>query len=214
LPSQRVIYLHGFASSPQSRKAQFFAEKLRSEGFAVEIPDLAAGDFEHLTISGQLRIVERLLAAGPAIVIGSSLGGYLAALCATRHASQVRKAVLLAPAFGFYDLWARELGQEKLATWRKNGTIATFHYGEGKELALAFDLMEDAQRFEPFPEIRQPGLIFHGVADPLVPIAQSRTYVANRLNIRLLEFRSGHELTDVLDDMWSAAREFLLDDGL
>jgi hypothetical protein len=214
LPSQRVIYLHGFASSPQSRKAQFFAEKLRNEGFAVEVPDLAAGDFEHLTISGQLVIAERLVAAGPAVVIGSSMGGYLAALCAARHPDQVRKVILLAPAFGFHEIWRKELGQEKLEAWRKNGTMPTFHYGEGREMPLAFGLMEDAERFEPFPEIRQPGLIFHGVDDPLVPIAQSRSYAANRPNIRLLEFKSGHELTDVLDDMWLAAREFVLGGGL
>jgi predicted esterase YcpF (UPF0227 family) len=70
----RVIYLHGFASSPHSRKARFFAAKLRAEGFTVEIPDLAAGDFEHLTLSGQLRVVETALSKGPAILIGSSLG--------------------------------------------------------------------------------------------------------------------------------------------
>ena len=176
----------------------------------MEVPDLAAGDFEHLTISGQLRIVEGLLAVGPAILIGSSLGGYLAALCAERRPSQIQKVVLLAPAFGFYDLWTRELGQEKLQRWRKNGTIPTFHYGEGREMALAFDLMEDAARFAAFPEIRQPGLLFHGVDDPLVPIRQSRGYVAEHPNIQLMEFRSGHELTDVVDDMWRAAREFLL----
>jgi hypothetical protein len=44
-----------------------------------------------------------------------------------------------------------------------------------------------------------------------VPIEQSRRYAASHPNIRLLEFRSGHELTDVLADMWQAAREFLLD---
>jgi pimeloyl-ACP methyl ester carboxylesterase len=213
LPTQRVVYLHGFASSPQSTKARFFSAKLSHEGFAVEVPDLAAGDFEHLTISGQLRIVERLLAAGPAVLFGSSMGGYLAALCAARHPSQVEKVVLLAPAFGFHDLWTREVGQEKLESWRKNGTIPTFHYGEGKEMSLAYDLMEDAARFEAFPDIRQPGLLFHGVDDPLVPIAQSRTYVASHLNIHLLEFRSGHELTDVLDDMWAASRDFLLGGG-
>jgi pimeloyl-ACP methyl ester carboxylesterase len=206
---RRVIYLHGFASSPQSRKARFFAEKLGTEGFAVEIPDLAAGDFQHLTISGQLRLVERLLRKGPAILIGSSLGGYLAALSAARHPA-VEKAIMLAPAFGFYDLWRAEIGEEKLQTWRENGAIPIFHYGEDKEMPLAFDLMEDAAAYEGFPDVRQPALIFHGVDDPLVPVAQSRSYAAARANIHLVEFRSGHELTDVLDDMWLEAKGFLL----
>jgi pimeloyl-ACP methyl ester carboxylesterase len=214
LPSHRIIYLHGFASSPHSRKAQFFAEKLEGAGYSVEIPDLAAGDFEHLTISGQLAIVSELLTAGPAVVIGSSLGGYLAALSAARHPDQIERVILLAPAFGFYELWTREVGQEKLASWRRNGSIPVFHYGVGKELPLAIDLMDNAAKFESFPEIRQPGLLFHGVADPVVPIENSRSYAANHPNIRLMEFKSGHELTDVLDDMWLATRDFMLGSNL
>ncbi len=123
----------------------------------------------------------------------------------------MERVVLLAPAFGFYDLWRKELGQEKLETWRKNGTVSVFHYGEGKEMPLDFGLMEDAARFEAFPEIRQPGLLFHGLDDPLVPIEQSRRYVAARPNLHLMEFKSGHELTDVLEDMWKAASSFLLE---
>ena len=178
----------------------------------METPDLAAGDFEHLTLSGQLRTVQGLLAAGPAILFGSSMGGYLAAMAAENYSEQVAKVVLLAPAFGFYNLWKTELGQEKLETWRKNGTISVFHYGEGRELPLSYGLMEDAAQFAPFPEIRQPGLLFHGVNDPLVPIQQSRDYAAHHKNVRLVEFQSGHELTDVLDDMWKAARTFVLDE--
>ena len=210
MPNPRVIYLHGFASSPKSRKAQFFAGKLSEAKFSVVVPDLAAGDFEHLTISGQLRIVETLLAEGPAILFGSSMGGYLAGLAAARQPENVSKVVLLAPAFGFHDLRTKEISQERLETWRKNGTISVFHYGEGKEVPLAFDLMEDAVRFKAFPDVRQPGLLFHGIEDPLVPVEQSRRYVANRSNILLKEFRSGHELTDVSDDMWRTTRQFLL----
>ncbi len=208
-----MVYLHGFASSPQSRKAQFFAKKLTDAGFSVETPDLAAGDFEHLTISAQLKIVERLLAAGPAIMVGSSMGGYLTALAAERWADRVERVILLAPAFGFHSLWAKELGREKLESWRENGTISVFHYGEDREVPLAFDLMEDAARFEAFPEIRQPGLLFHGVGDPLVPVEQSRRYAESHPNIRIMEFKSGHELTDVLEEIWAATKEFLLGTG-
>jgi pimeloyl-ACP methyl ester carboxylesterase len=210
---RRVIYLHGFASSPQSRKARFFAGKLRADGLTVEIPDLAKGDFEHLTLSGQLRVVEGLLKDGPAILMGSSLGGYLSALAAARH-PEVEKVILLAPAFGFYHLWKAEMGEERFQNWRENGTIPVFHYGEGRELPLSFDLMEDAAGYESLPDFGQPALIFHGVDDPVVPVANSRRYAAGRPNIHLLEFRSGHELTDVLDDMWLSAREFLLAGGL
>ena len=151
----RVLYLHGFASSPRSRKASFFAEKLANAGFPVNILDLADGDFEHLTIKKQLSVVEKAARNQPVILIGSSLGGYLAALYVARH-PEVTRVVLLAPAFAFHQLWSKEMGEEKLDAWRENGTIPVFHYGEGKELPLAYDLMEDAAQFEPFPDVSNP----------------------------------------------------------
>jgi pimeloyl-ACP methyl ester carboxylesterase len=122
----------------------------------------------------------------------------------------VEKVILLAPAFGFYDLWRMEMGEERLRAWRENGSIPVFHYGEGREVPMAFNLMEDAAGYAAFPDFHQAGLIFHGINDPVVPVLQSRRYAAARPNIHLLEFRSGHELTDVLDDMWLSARPFLL----
>jgi len=49
----RFVYLHGFASSPSSRKARFFAERFRELGIGLEVPDLAEGDFRNLTLSAQ-----------------------------------------------------------------------------------------------------------------------------------------------------------------
>src|ERR1700761_5244732 len=100
----RVLYLHGFASSPASRKGQFLSAKFSSRGLQLELPDLADGDFEHLTVTRQLQILERLLDGTPAALIGSSLGGYLAALYASTH-PEILRLVLLAPAFDFRQLW-------------------------------------------------------------------------------------------------------------
>src|SRR4051794_18445384 len=108
-----VVYLHGFASSPASRKAHFFYEQLQQSGFVVNVPDLAGGNFERLTISAQLRVIERTSAHKPFILIGSSLGGYLAALYAARH-PEVDRLILLAPAFDFHRLWTAQLGPERL----------------------------------------------------------------------------------------------------
>ncbi len=204
----RVLYLHGFASSPASTKARFFAEHLAKAGFTLGIPDLSAGNFERLTISGQLQIVERTLGQDPVALIGSSLGGYLAALYASRH-PQVERLVLLAPAFQFYNLWANELGAERLALWREAGSMPIFHYGEGRQVPLGYQLMEDASRYEPFPEFCQPALIFHGNRDPVVPVQQSAVYAQAHPNVRLLRLDSGHELTDVLDEIWQDVKVFL-----
>src|ERR1700693_2492947 len=106
---KRVLYLHGFASGPSSSKARYFREHLERAGAIVEVPDLAAGDFEHLTITGQLEVIGRVVSGAAIPIIGSSMGGYLAALYASRH-PEVPKLVLMAPAFGFARRWAERLG--------------------------------------------------------------------------------------------------------
>src|SRR5690242_9590065 len=123
----KFIYLHGFASGPQSTKAQFFRSRLAAEGIELAIPDLSAGDFEHLTITGQLSQVAAAAGGKPAVLIGSSMGGYLAALYAARHA-EVAKLVLMAPAFGFERRWREWLTPDQLAGWARSGYMEVFHY--------------------------------------------------------------------------------------
>lgn len=204
----RVLYLHGFASGPGSRKAQFFAARLRDLGFSVEIPDLAEGQFEQLTITRQLKLLESLARNEPVIIIGSSLGGYLAALYAARH-PEVDRLILLAPAFGFHSLWVSELGPERLAEWRRSGSIPVFHYAEQREVPLGFQFIEDAGRFEPFPDFRQPAVIFHGNHDDSVPVQQSLAFVRDHQNARLVRLESGHDLIDVLEPIWKACETFV-----
>jgi pimeloyl-ACP methyl ester carboxylesterase len=206
----RVVYLHGFTSSPESRKAHFFCEQLRQLGFVVNVPDLAEGDFERLTISAQLGVIERTSGHNPIILIGSSLGGYLAALYAARH-PEVDRLVLLAPAFDFHRLWMAQLGPERLAVWRESGTIRVFHYTAGCELPLRYEFFEDASHFEPFPDFRQPALIFHGNHDSVVPVRHSSEFVEAHANARLVRLESDHELIDVLDTIWHQSRRFLVD---
>jgi uncharacterized protein len=200
-----VLYLHGFASSPQSRKARFLEERFRERGIPFHAPDLAEGDFYHLTISRQLEVIRRAASgreAGRLWVIGSSLGGYLASLYATEQ-NAVSQLILLAPAFGFYDLWVKRLGPEQLEQWRQSGRLSVFHYGLGGQADLSYSFLADAEKYEPYPKSQIPALIFHGVQDDVVPIANSRRYMRTQEDAQLVELDSGHELTDVLDQVWS-----------
>jgi hypothetical protein len=205
----RLIYLHGFASSPSSQKARYFRERFEAVGVELAVPDLAEGDFERLTITGQLRVIERVASAEAVSLMGSSLGGYLAALYAVRHAEQVHKLVLMAPAFGFGRGWERMLGPARMESWRRAGFMPVFHYGAGREQRLGYQLIEDAQAYETFPDFQQPALIFHGIEDPAVPVSLSVEFVKNHPNAVLHTFHSGHELTDVLEPMWLETARFL-----
>lgn len=205
----RVLYLHGFASSTGSRKARFFSERLGARGVHVDIPDLAEGQFERLTITRQLKVIEKAVHGDSVTLIGSSLGGYLGALYAAAH-PEVARLLLLAPAFGFHELWIDALGPERLGLWREIGTMPVYHYGEQRDVPIKYDLMEDAARYPAFPDFGQPALIFHGLEDTVVPVQYSSTFARERGNVRLMELRSDHELTDVLDEIWRGAENFLL----
>ncbi len=192
----RIIYLHGFASSPLSSKAQFFRRKFAECGVAIEIPRLDEGKFEALTITGQLGVIDRAVAGEPAILMGSSLGGYLAALYAARH-PEIESLVLLAPAFQFPS------------RFRERYSTPIFHYGYQREMPLGYQIVEDATNYEDEPVFSPPALVIHGTHDSVVPAAISTGYAAKHPNVTLRLIQSEHELTDVLDPLWDRVREFL-----
>jgi pimeloyl-ACP methyl ester carboxylesterase len=199
----RFLYLHGFASSPQSQKARAFGSAFRKADIPLEIPALDAGDFEHLTISGQLAIIEALLSGQPCRLIGSSMGGYLAALYAASHA-EVSRLVLLAPAFGFAQRWQRARQAPNPAY------LEVFHYGDQTVRRVRYGLIENALQYSSAPDFTQPALIFHGLQDDVVPIQYSRDFAAIHSNARLIELESGHELLDILDCIVPEALAFLI----
>jgi pimeloyl-ACP methyl ester carboxylesterase len=203
-----VIYLHGFASGPASSKARVIKDRLVAAGARVTVPDLAAGDFAHLTISGQLSVLQGAAGSGPVHLVGSSMGGYLAALFAARHEA-VQRLVLLAPAFRFYRRWIERLGPAEIDRWRRDDALEVFHYAEGRMRTLRYGLLEDARRHEDFPDFRQEALIFHGRHDDVVPAGYSEEFAAGRPNTTLEIVDSGHDLLNVLPEIARKTVDFL-----
>ena len=205
----RILYLHGFASGPSSTKARYFRGLLERAGAQVEVPDLAAGDFENLTITGQLDVIARAAAGEPVSLMGSSMGGYLAALYAARH-PEVQRLVLLAPGFAFGRRWPEYLGPETVDQWRRTGFLEVFHYAENRQRNLRYSLLEDAARYEDFPDFQQPALIFHGTHDDVVPARRSEEFAAAHANARLEILDSGHDLLNVTDYIAPRVVQFLV----
>jgi pimeloyl-ACP methyl ester carboxylesterase len=204
----RIIYLHGFSSSPESRKARFFREKLFAAGADVAVPALDGGDFSHLTISGQYQRIEQVAAGQPVSLLGSSMGGYLAALYAARH-PEVERLVLMAPAFDIQSRWPHMLGPEKFRDWQESQWLEVYHYGDNAPRRVHWGLAEDCANWEPVPKVAQPVLLFHGLGDDTVPSAGSERYAAEHPNVRLHLFDAGHELTEVMNEMWVLTAAFL-----
>jgi pimeloyl-ACP methyl ester carboxylesterase len=206
----RIIYLHGFASGPSSSKARYFRSLLESAGGRVDVPDLAEGDFQHLTVTGQLAVIDRLVGPDRVTLIGSSLGGYLAAVYAASH-PQVQRLVLLAPAFAFAQRWPEWLGKEQFAAWRRTGVMEVFHYGENHSCKLGYQLLTDVERYQPYPNFTQPALIFHGSHDASVPVSDSETFAANHPNATLEVLDDDHQLLQSLPYMAPKILRFVVD---
>ena len=103
-----ILYLHGFRSSPQSKKAQMVREALAAAG--------RGGDFLCPQLPASPRAAAQLIEAAARLedprtlsLIGSSLGGYYATWLAERTGC---RAVLLNPAITPYDDLRPHLGTQ------------------------------------------------------------------------------------------------------
>jgi uncharacterized protein len=209
MPTQ-YIYLHGFASSPNSAKAQYISDRFRECNIKLQIPDLNCGDFSHLTITRQINQVAAEFPpnSAPVTLIGSSLGGLTAAHLGQKYL-QVEKLVLLAPAFGFLSHWLPTLGDEKIRRWQQEKYLMVNHYGEGKSLPLSYDFITDAVQYQEENLQRPiPTLILHGKNDEVIPIQASYDFTKLRSWVKLVELDGDHALGNVMAEIWQAIRQF------
>jgi predicted esterase YcpF (UPF0227 family) len=134
-----LLYLHGFISSPASRKAVMLGDYLRGQVPGIEylVPAL------HHRPAQAMAQVERLCGErNPAdlLVVGSSLGGFYATVAAERTGC---RAVALNPAVHPQDHFGRYLGPQ-----------ANLYTGERFELTR--EHVAELAAMDP-PAITQPG---------------------------------------------------------
>ena len=202
-----IFYLHGFASSPQSSKARFFAERLARHGLILQTPAFNEPDFSTLTISRMIRqIISHIerSPAGPVVLIGSSLGGFVAVQVAASPANRIVSLVLLAPALELaWEHWS-ELGPGGLEAWRASDRLEVFHYGFHEPRAIRFSLYEDSRRYDAFSApVAIPVLIFQGRSDTAVNPASAERFARAKPNRTLHLLNDGHQLLDSLEFIWT-----------
>ena len=203
-----VLYLHGFCSSSKSAKGLFVSARFEGSGVQVALPELDEGDFEHTTISRQLALVERIARdLRPSMLIGSSLGGYLAALHAASNPDTAPRLVLMAPAFDFANRISAALGA-KMATWQREGSLPFYHYGLKREAPLDYGFLEDAFRHEPCPAVSVPTSVLHGRRDESADPALSTRFAQENPDVELQWFETDHQMLDVVEDLWSSIKAF------
>jgi pimeloyl-ACP methyl ester carboxylesterase len=180
-----LLWLSGFLSDIASTKATSVAGWAAEQGLAIMRFDysghgLSEGDLLHATIGDWLEesiAVSELMGGGPRIVIGSSMGGWIALLLARHLARQGRSdelagLLLIAPAFDMTEtlMW-RELPQAAKDEIKRNGaTYVPSAYGD--PYPITKHLIEEGRShlieghpFDPGCPVR----ILQGMRDPDVP---------------------------------------------
>jgi len=206
-----MLYLHGFASGPGSAKAVDLARRFAADGGRLEIADLTPGPrgFERSTPTSMLAVVRGLLDGrrGPHRLIGSSLGGWLSALVASRDPA-VERLVLLAPAFNLVERWRGRLSPAELDGWRRDG-LEVDHHATGTRRRIGWGFFEDAGRHPAYPEVRVPALVIAGRRDETVPLADIERFVARTPSARLVVLDDGHGLESSYPRIYEEAKRFL-----
>lgn len=215
-----VIYLHGLASSPASKKAEAFSTYFGKWDLDVVLPDLNKPRFGSLTVSRAvaqvLELVDSRSVPGPLILMGSSFGGLVCSRVAQRRLEKVDALCLMAPAFDMTGLWVRVLGERGLEAWRRKGELEVDHpaYPEPQRLGYAF--YEDALAVgtEPVALEGLPSLVFQGQEDDVVAPACAEEFAALNPWAQLHRVDDGHDLGESVPFMARTLRDFLSRRGL
>jgi pimeloyl-ACP methyl ester carboxylesterase len=205
-----VFYLHGFASSAKSTKAAFLAAKLRERGIALHTPDFNEPDFSTLTITRMIEQTVRAIDAlpeGPVVLIGSSLGAFVAVQTAIRLAAStthpVVRMILLAPALDFSGNRTRDLGDRGIDEWKATGQLNVFHHAYGRVVPVHYELYTDACGYDCVNAVlTMPIQIFQGRRDTAVDPVSVEEWSRSRPNVELHLLDDDHQLASSLDDIW------------
>jgi pimeloyl-ACP methyl ester carboxylesterase len=176
-----AVWLGGFASDMAGTKAQALADRALARGRAFVRFDYAghgqsSGEFRQGTIgrwrADALAVIDRLT-EGPVVLVGSSMGGWLACLAALARPDRVKGLVLLAPAADFTSrlIWPR-LSAEQRRTIETEGVWERPSPYEPGAIPITRALIEDGARWSILPgpvEIPAPVRVLQGGRDEDVP---------------------------------------------
>jgi uncharacterized protein len=219
-----ILYVHGFGSRRDGEKSEALAAACARRGWTF-----AAFDFRgHGSSEGAPReltathLIEDLTAIHAFLVarkhtrlglVGSSMGAFAAAWFAVRHPEAVAGCVLLAPAFRFLERRWEELTEPQRQEWARTGVRRIRN--EWVDMEIGYQLLAERTAFDPTDLARRwrtPLLIYHGMADDVVPAAESIAFVESTTypNVELRLLKAGdHRLTAFKDEIAEAACRFL-----
>ncbi len=161
----RVLYIHGFASSPQSQKVLALERVIDGE-VELNAPDMNVPSFERLDFEAMTALaLAEAKKRPPRAIVGSSLGA-LVALEAVRRGVRA-PLVLIAPAVGIGERWKSKLPP--------GDPIEVFNHARNAQAPIHrvfFEAMAQVRPEREAPEV--PVTILMGRKDESVPFAWVR----------------------------------------
>ncbi len=176
-----LVWLGGFKSDMTGTKAERLAGWALKAGHAFLRFDYSghgasAGRFEDGTISAWLNdalAAIDTLTAGPAVLVGSSMGGWIAMLAALARRERIAGLVLIAPAADFTEelIWNEMTGEERDTVLRDGRIVEPSPYGDPPSI-ITRALIEDGRKHLLLGgaiALHAPVRIIQGMADAEVP---------------------------------------------
>ncbi len=176
-----VIWLGGFRSDMTGTKAEHLARWAAAEGRAFLRFDYSGhgaseGRFEDLVLSDWLEDALAVfdgLTSGPQFLVGSSMGGWIAALLALRRPQRIAGALFIAPAPDFTErlMWAQMTGPVRDEILKHGRLVERSPYSPEPTI-ITRALIEDGRKhliLDGPIAIRCPVRIVQGMSDPDVP---------------------------------------------
>jgi hypothetical protein len=177
----QILWLGGFKSDMGGTKAQALDTWAARRGQAYARFDYfghgaSSGDFVEGTISrwrdDALAVLDQI-GEGPQVLVGSSMGAWIALLAARARPEKVKGLLLIAPAADFTEalIWARMSPQIRGEVMEKGFWVRPSAYGDGP-YPITRRLIEDGRKYRLLGgpiEIGVPVHIVQGMQDPDVP---------------------------------------------
>lgn len=174
------VWLSGFKSDMSGTKVTVLEDWAQAQGYGFLAFDYSGhgrsdGAFEDGTISAwradALSVIEAMT-EGPLVLVGSSMGGWMALLCAQALGSRAAGMVLIAPAPDFTQklMWPEFSFEQQAEIMGQGRTLRPSDYGE--PYVISRDLIVDGQKWTLMDApiaFEGPVRILQGMQDADVP---------------------------------------------
>ena len=177
----RIVFCGGFKSHMRGTKACYLHALAQREGWAFTRFDYqghgeSPGDFEAGTLSCWLEDTLSVIDAcgdEPLLLVGSSMGGWIALLAALKRPQRVAGLLVLACATDFTDALTSVLTPAQQDTLARDGRVLlACDYDDGEPYPITQALLTDGRQHQLLAgeiDVRCPVRILHGSADSDVP---------------------------------------------